>query len=76
MIKASEDTVMAMFEKVHGSPGGNCYAEVVHSEECDVVGVALMKDGEECWRATLSELAFDLLAQQFEDRRVGELLGE
>jgi hypothetical protein len=54
MINASEDQVMAAFEKIHGKIGGNCHAEIVYSEDLDIVGVACMKNGTEAWRATLA----------------------
>lgn len=63
MLNASEDQVMAAFEKVHGKIAGNCHAEVVYSDDgnLDIVGVACMKNGAECWRATLEEITFDLV---------------
>lgn len=63
MLKYSEETVLQAFEAVHGKMTGSCYAEIIHDEDdiSEIVGVACMKDGNECWRATLAELSFDLL---------------
>jgi len=69
MINASDEEVLALFERVHGEMTLSCSAEIVHDEEWNVIGVACMKDGREAWRATLPELLLDLYVM---DRGVGK----
>lgn len=59
MLNCTEDDLLRLFEHIHGPMTGATYAEVVLDEEGDPEGVACMKHGHECWRATLSELAVD-----------------
>lgn len=62
MLKTDDDTVLLVFERIHGEMSGACYAETITNEDGDTVAVACMKNGHECWRATLAELAFDFMA--------------
>lgn len=70
MLKATEQEVLEMFEAVHGKVEGRtgCYVEVVYGtpgvdEEDEILAVAVMKGERECWRASLTEILFDLAAQ-------------
>lgn len=66
MLVASEAEILEVFRAVHGNLGKNCRAEVMHDEDNldAIIGVACMKDGRECWHATLTELMLDLLIRR------------
>lgn len=60
MMRATEGAVLRAFTAIHGELSGNCSAEIIYGDEGDVAGVACVKDGNEAWRASLAEMAFDL----------------
>lgn len=64
MLNATESQILEMFEKVHDGVGGRCHAVVVYDDDYNVEAVAVIKDGQEAWRSTLTEITFDLLVMQ------------
>lgn len=62
----SEESLMAMFTKVHGEITGACYTEIVYSDEDGPEAVNVMKNGNICWTATKADLVFDYLAMQID----------
>lgn len=60
MLKATEEDVLQIFKAVHGDLG-RCEAVIIHDDKYNVIAVACFKDGLECWRATMAELAFDYM---------------
>ena len=58
-----------MFKQIHGEITGQCYLEVDEDDEDDEYKpctVRVMKDGNECWRATKVDLVFDYLTRHLD----------
>lgn len=73
MMKATDEQLIRAFYAIHGKPARWISTKVVRwsdyteeGDEIDRVGVAIFKDGRECWRATENELALDLAIKQWE----------
>lgn len=66
MINADEGTILKMFHAVHGDLG-RCQAGIIYNGDGDIIAVGCMKNGHEAWRATLSELCFDIVAMQWSE---------
>lgn len=59
MMRGTEDELLALFHAIHGPIQSPAYSEVLYDEYDTPIGVACMKGGQECWRASLGELAAD-----------------
>lgn len=61
MLKADEQQVLDVFTLIHGHMSTSCYTKFVYDDDdLNLIAIACMKDGNECWRSTLKELALDL----------------
>lgn len=58
MLNATETDVLRVFAAVHGQLHSGT-AVIVYNDSGEIEAVACVKDGQERWRATLGELAFD-----------------
>jgi len=55
--------LLHIFKLIHGEPSTSCYHEVLRNDEGEPIGVALMKDGHECWSMSKLDLLFDYITQ-------------
>lgn len=75
MMKAEEETILKMFNAIY-QLSRSCEAEVIYGDNCEIEGVACMKDGIQAWVVTPSELALDIAAKLFlesEEKKLKEL---
>lgn len=63
-----EDKLLKLFFEVHGMVSRSCSKKVIYDEISDIepIAIAVMKDGQECWRATREELVFEYVTRNFE----------
>jgi len=59
----AEEKLLALFKLVHGEMSRSCYTKIIHDDNEDPIAVALMKGGQECWRATKTDLMFDYITK-------------
>lgn len=62
-----EDKLLKLFFEVHGVVTGSCSKKVIYDRggRYMPIAIAVMKDGQECWRATREELVFEYVTRDF-----------
>lgn len=59
-----EDAMLKMFTAVNGELSKSCSIEFMYYDTGKLVGIAVYKDGEECWRKSKLDILFDYIAQK------------
>jgi hypothetical protein len=60
-----DERLMRLFESANGTLSRSCTPEIVHDEECDPIGVKVMKDGKLCWYDSREQLVFAYVTKDF-----------
>lgn len=55
--------LLKMFTIVHGNFSSNFKTEIVLDETGDEIAIAVIKDGDECWRKDKLEILFEYIIQ-------------
>lgn len=58
-----DPSLLAMFTYVHGELSGSCRLEEI-TEDFDVVGLRVMKDGNECWSKSKLDILYEYIAHK------------
>lgn len=62
---STEEKLLAMFKVVHGEMSLSCTAVVTTDTYMEANGITVMKDGNECWSVTKSDLFFDYMTKDW-----------
>ena len=57
-----DHALLAMFAYVNGEMSGSCYLKTMVGDDQESTGIAVMKDGNECWSKSKLDILCEYIA--------------